>query len=402
VTYESSYVELERVKAAFEALPAEHGAESRAAFATVARIADATRTLPWPEFAPRALGAIRAQALTESKRDTTDGYDAAWVAHREARRRYGSFKESLTGTDFPDLLRALDETFIQLALAETGTACRTAERVIGRWAEGLATGEWKDPDNEYSTDKMDSVRWSQRMFRELVDGVTYGEEALAVIAAIERQHKLVHVVDEHRLAQVTSFQNPAIMTARAILLLLSISAEMERLGRPPVFDRSSWAESREELLRRFVEAYRFIERPVQQADGTDRPLNVSHARSLIQLRLHLALLVPGFELKSGLKPEMSFAPCLDRPQLDDTAVEELSRWLAEKVKGVRRGDANVIGSATEPSFIESVEACRRHYGATSGYRQWRARWFELDRYADETSRRDLVTRVLELPSEGAE
>jgi hypothetical protein len=65
---------------------------------------------------------------------------------------------------------ALDEVFLQLALAETGTACRTAERVIGRWAEGITAGDWT---------LQHETHWTQRLFRQLAEGVEVGERALA-------------------------------------------------------------------------------------------------------------------------------------------------------------------------------------------------------------------------------
>ncbi|MBM0226912.1 MULTISPECIES: hypothetical protein [Micromonospora] len=399
IIYEASYIEVENVQAAFESFTDDRRAASRAAFEAVVRIANAARTLPWPHFAPRALGAIRAQALAASKRDTTRGYDDAWAAHQDARKRYGSYRVDLTGTGFDGHILSLDETFLQLTLAETGTACRTAERVIGRWAEGVETSEWKGDD--WSDEEADNARWTQRMFRELTDGAMFGRETLDLASNIAEEHGLVHTVDEHRLAQVTSFRNPGIMTARAILLLLSMSAEMERLRRPSLFDLRTWREVRWELVARFENAYRFIEKPVHDPDGEPVPLLPAHARSLVQLRLHLGLLVPGHVLPSN----QSFAPCVARERLDDETVEELSRWLAEQVHGTRRGDANVIGSATKPSFIQSVEACRAEFGAPGGYREWRLRWLDLDRYAGEPGRAERVRRILAetppgLPTEG--
>lgn len=381
--YEASLALLWLVTPAYEALTSEASQAARSASEMIARVADAARSLPWPEFAPRALGAIRAQALAASKRDTELGYDDAWILHQEARTKHASFSDSHGGGTSRDrYLLDLDEILLQIALAETGTACRTAERVIGRWAEELEyeNGAWAEADG---------ARWTQRMFRELSDGVAIGERALDVAARIERESAFVHRVDEHRLALVTSFQNPGIMTARAVLLMLSMCPEMEALGRRPG-DHETWAGLRADLLERFDRAYRYIELPVLNADGDPRPLLQAHARSIVQLRLHLALLAPGHRLPSTL----TFDPCLEFDRLDDRAVEALSAWLAETVDGRPRGDANVIGSATKPSFVSSVEACRAAFGTTSGYREWRLRWFELDRYANEPGRRGRVERVL--------
>ena len=44
-----------------------------------------------------ALGAIRAEALVESKRDTEDGYDAAYILHQEARGTCKQYQGTLGG-----------------------------------------------------------------------------------------------------------------------------------------------------------------------------------------------------------------------------------------------------------------------------------------------------------------
>jgi hypothetical protein len=54
----------------------------------------------------------------------------------------------------------------------------------------------------------------------------------------------------------------------------------------------------------------------------------------------------------------------------------------------------VIGSATMPSFIRSVEASRAAVGVSDGYRQWRLRWPNLDRYAGNPGRAAVVDEVL--------
>jgi hypothetical protein len=384
--YEVSLRSLWQVAPAFESLTGDAARSARSAAGLIARTADAARSLPWPEFAPRALGAIRAQALAASKRDTESGYDEAWILHQEARTKHASFADSHAGSPDRDrYLLDLDEVLLQIALAEAGTACRTAERVIGRWAEGLA-----EEDGPWTSD--DSARWTQRMFSQLTDGVAIGGRALEVADRIGQRWGFVHRVDERRLALSTSYQNPGIMTARAILLALSMCPEMEALGRKPG-NHESWPELRTDLLARFEAAYRRIELPVYDADGEPVPLLDAHQRSIVQLRLHLALLAPNHRLPSSL----TFAPCLERDLLDDDAVEALSSWLAGTADEESRGDANVIGSATKPSFIASVEACRRAAGRADGYREWRRRWFVLDRHAGEPGRRQRVEGVLGVP-----
>lgn len=380
--YETSWALLQRISPAFELLGGEQQEKSEAAIRLIVRLADATRRLPWPELAPRALGAIRAQALASSKRDTERGYDDAWVLHQESRAKYLSYKESLIGAD-PRYLLALDETLIQLTLAETGTACRTAENVIGRWSEGIDTQLWK---------VQDEAPWIQRMFRELCDGAAGGEEMLGLVARIERENGLVRKVSADRFALVTAYRNPGIMTARALLLLVPMCTEMETLSRRPPGDNETWDEAREDFLVRFEHAYRAIERSAENAEKKPWPLIPDHKRSVVQLRLNLALLAPGRSLPS----QLTFDPCLDMDPLDNRAVESLSRWLAEPVDGKKRGDANVIGSATMPSYLRAVEVCRAKVGAEDGYRQWRSQWFKLDRYSDNHERRAHIEQVLGL------
>jgi hypothetical protein len=382
LVYEVTWQAIRRVDAAFETLDAAGRQRSEDALELVERAADAYRRLPWPEFAPRGLGAIRAQALAESKRDTEAGYDTAWILHEEARQRHESFGASL-GDDIDNpLVLALDEVLLQLALAETGTACRTAERVIARWAEEL------DDESPVWTEQ-DSDHWTQKMFHQLHEGVEVGELALQVARRIRDKHGFVQAVDEKRMALKTALQNPGIMTARAALLMLAMCPEVEGAGLEPVFGES-WEATRTHLLNVFTNAYRAIEEPVRGADDEPEAPKPAHLRSMTQLRLNLGLLVPGFDLPAS----SSFAPCLDLNPVDDRAVQAMSAWLAEEVGGTRRGDANVIGSATKASFIRSVVQCRERVAAGNGYHRWRRDWFKLDRYCGEPDRWALVDEVL--------
>jgi hypothetical protein len=382
--YEASLVMFQKVEAAYEALPPQRRERSEQAVKLVVRLADAARALPWPEFAPRALGAIRGQALAASKRDTQSGYDEAWLLHEEARDLYEDFREIHEASAGRQRhLLALKETQVQLALAETGTACRTAELVIGRWSEEAAKGTWTDDDAD---------EWTQRMFRDLSTGVATGEEALDLVATIEHDHGLAGRVDEHRMVLPTAYQNPAIMTARAALLMLSLCPEMERLGRSPLWGNTSWPRMHADLLRRFREAYRRVERPAYGFDGQPMKVTMAHARSLVQLRLHATIVAPGLMLRSKMLVDP--LPCLDGDRLGDAEIEQTSRWLAGSEDGKQRGDANVIGSATMPSFIRSVEECRRLRGVIKGYREWREQWFALDRHAAEEGRPERVRTAL--------
>jgi hypothetical protein len=381
--YEASWEAVQRVATAFELQPVVGRSGSDLAYRQVRRLAEVAGVLPWPEFAPRALGAIRAQALAESKRDTESGYDAAWTAHLEARRLHQSYLDSHGNASARErFARDLDEVLLQLDLAETGTACRTAERVISRWAEELAVA---DPQENAANE----ARWVQRMFRELSEGIQTGERAIATVTRVKQQHGLVEKVDEHRLALLTGFQNPGIMTARAALLALALCPAMEWLGRTP--EEKTWPRARARLLKHFEKAYRSIEEPVAKADGTTLPMRPEHQRSLVQIRLNLALLEPGYPLPA----RQPFDPCLELNPLDDKAAQALSGWLTTKVNGQRRGDANAIGSATMPGFIRSVVGSRSLRGVDSGYHEWRAAWFELDRHASEDGRKARAMAVLD-------
>ncbi|MFC4092858.1 hypothetical protein [Micromonospora sp. GCM10011541] len=333
------------------ARPVDGGAEinDRAA-RLVRRLADVARILPWPHFAARALGAIRADALVASKRDTPQGYNEAFLLHKEARERRDRYVENHGRAPDRELESlGLAEVFLQLVLAETGTACRTAERVIGRWWDEL---DKEEHERQWTVD--DEEHWVEMLYQQLSLGVVIGEEALDKAAEIERAHGLVKRVSRNRLALRTAFRNPGIMTARAALHLLPLTYEMEALGLGPGSEYESWAEMREATVRRFVKAYQAIEKPILDENGKPVPLVTDHRRSVAQLRLNAALVLPGFDFPSTL----DFAGFLECNPLDDDAVEALSTWLAEKdAKGKIRGNANAIGSATMPAFLRGVTAC---------------------------------------------
>lgn len=381
--YEASMGQLWGIQPAFETLAGEKGEQSRADADLIIRLAEAARGMPWPEFAPRALGAIRAHALVESKRDTEDGFDAAYIYHQEARKKQRSFLDS-HGTD-PQRDRYvldLEEVLLQLALAETGTACRNAERVLGLWAEELE----KD-DSTWTEEK--SAQWTKRMFRQLYDGVAIGEHALRVAGEIHEKHGFTFEVSEDRLALPTAFRNPAIMTCRALLLVYSMCPEMQHLGEDPI-DTDSWEDFRKGLIKRFDDAFEYLRRRVEKQDGSDWPMLFDHLRSMAQICLHLGLLIPAHQLSEDLVIDDT----LTLRCLNDDAVEAISKWLATEVDGKQRGDANIIGTASKPSFIASVEACRTDTGVAADYREWRWRWFKLDRYATSEGRRERMKRLL--------
>jgi hypothetical protein len=375
VIYEATWDAVQTIPATLSktAATAEQLQQGEAALGRISRLADVARALPWPEFAPRALGAIRAQALAESKRDSEVSYDAAWTAHEDARRRHGEYLAShQRGTDRERFIRDLDEVLLQLDLAETGTACRTAERAISRWAE-----EFADESER---------RWIERMFRELTIGVTVGEHAIDTGRRIHKDYGFVKEVGEWRLTLGTALQNPGVMTARAAGLLLALGPEMQRLGAEPV-GFATWHEWTEHVLGQFKKAYDAIEYPVT-IDGEVVPLRNDLPRQVVHMRLNLALLKPGHHLPSIL----SFDPVLQYATLDAEALEHLSAYLAPPEGS--RGQERSIGAATMPSFIRSVIACRAQGPEDRGYQQWREDWFRLDRFADEPGRRERVEKAI--------
>lgn len=365
--YEASWQIIQEMR------PADSSEESERAARIIRRLAEAARGLPWPHFAPRALGAIRADALVASKRDTQQGFMEAFDLHEQARNRHADFVLAHGSKPGRELYRlGLQEILLQLVLAETGTACRTAERVIGRWAEGL-TGD------EPQWDADDEDHWVQLMFRQLLIGVQIGVRALEVAAEIEAAYGFIDVPSRSRLAKRTAFQNPGIMTARAASLLLAIGPAMQSLGRKPPAEFASWEIWEKDTVRRFVEAYTVIEVGVHGPDGGPAPMDKSFRRQLVHVRLNLALLKPGYDLPSARAGDL---PCLAMNPLDAAALEAMSQWL----EADRRGKERALGAATMPLFIRSLVAGRGLGEDDRGYREWRIKWFGLDQYSDERDR----------------
>lgn len=376
--YELSWSLTPAVQARYEALDDAAARSSVAAADQIDMLADIARDLPWPEYAPRALGALRSQALAHSKRDTEAGFRRAWILHEDANDLWANYRGNHKGNSRYE--KALDETMIQLWLAQAGTSCRTIEQTVGRWAESV-----RDEDFE----PHDENRLMQQMFDRLWNGVSFGGEALRVAAEIDTMYGLAHEVTRENLALVTAFRNPGIMTARAALLLLPLSQAMQSLGRLPPRGYADWPTVREALLQRMRDSYAKIETPVVDPHGKPVAFAMEHQRSVVQIRLNLALVVPNCKLPSTL----DFAECVTRTTLDDAAVQSLSEWLAAP-RGTRPHNANVIGTATMPCYITGVEAMRAEHGVPSGYRAWRRQWFELDRYAAEPGRQELVAEAL--------
>lgn len=374
--YEASLALVNTVKAAWGIT---HDATSEESAKKIAELADNARELPWPQFSPRALGAIRCEALVESKLDTPLGYDLAWNSHREAIDKYDGFSQVLQGEN-KKFIVALDETFIQLGVAEVGTACRQAERVISRWAEGLSEKLWEAKDQ---------ATLIQMLFKNLLEGATNGERTLTVVNQVESDHGgFVPRVGKERMTLVTAYRQPGIMTARAWLLLVPLCTEMERWGLPSPSGKP-WPQERRDFLRKAEAAF------LKVFDTCGLPYSADHQRSLVQLRLNLALLEPGRSMPLVDAP----VDCLLLDPMDRSAITAMSDWLE-----AHEYDANAIGSATMPFYMRSVLAARKGMDTTViGYREWREAWPRLDRYRKEEGRKERVEKALaELSYERAE
>ncbi|MEV1319551.1 hypothetical protein AB0J14_26125 [Micromonospora arborensis] len=391
--YEATWASLNRIPNRFKEVGGDAEVAARVNHERVLRVTNAARRLPWSEFAPRALGAFRALALAESKEDTLESFDRARVVHAEARNRHAdhlTYHRERTSPQLASIELHLDEILLQLELAETGTACRIAERVIDRWAEEFAADS-EDADRPRREERV------QLIFSDLLEGVARGEQALVAAKRVAK-HKFVDEPTKERLAQHLSFVNPGIMTARAALLVLGLYPEMQRLGYFPLGDDDSWDDSRKNLCARFDKAYQYVERPVTNSKGEPRELRDDLKLAVVQIRLAAALLMPGRRLPSSL----TFAPCLSHEVLDDAAVEAMSAWLTETIvdrhgRETQRSTFRGFGGAIMPNFFDGVEACRAAFGGAPGYRAWRARWFILDKYADEPGRAERVSAIAGRP-----
>ncbi len=79
----------------------------------------------------------------------------------------------------------------------------------------------------------------------------------------------------------------------------------------------------------------------------------------------------------------------------------MSEWLAGPDGQARQRG---LSTAAMPSFIRSIVACcglAPDDRGFHGYRDWRVRWFSLDRYADEPGRRARPPRPADAPGRRA-
>jgi hypothetical protein len=227
----------------------------------IVRAADAARAMPWPEYAVRALGAFRAQALAEP------AGDSALAVHREARNRHASFLAYHRSRE-PDAkdpyLRALDEMLVHLVPAEIDTACRLAD-------DGTVGGG------------------TRRAFDRLASGADIGEQALAAATRVKRRHGFVDAVCEEGLTQPESLVGVGAATARALLLMLKLCPSLERLGDDPPGGDKTWDDTRERLHGRFAAAYDYAELPIEDSAGNPLEPSAGLRAAVAWIRRHSAL-----------------------------------------------------------------------------------------------------------------
>lgn len=351
LVYVTSWEILQAVETNWSGLRGERLAKAQRGMALLRRLDDAARLLPWPEYAPRALGAYRTHALGLSKEDTADSYRDAWSLHRQADGMYTKFR--LKVQKDAKLTRALDEVQVQLRLAETGTSCREPEQIVTMWhTSDDVTGGLEVREEEAFV----------RMLQGLERGTAHGNEAIGLLQRLDAEDPFGTEVDEFRLLTRSNYRNPGIMTARAHLIMLPMTTLMEAWELPATHGHNSWDDARKHLLDSAIVAYAVTEQELAEKFRDD------HLRQMVQLRLMLAIVAPGIELTSALE-EFSQLPAM----LDADAVTALSDWL-------RAGDhdANIIGSAMMPAYLAGLHLLIGPQ-RWSSYVDWRIEHIRLDK-----------------------
>ena len=350
--YVVSWEILQTVDTNWSGLQGEQLAKAQRGMALLRLLDDAARLLPWPEYAPRALGAYRTHALGLSKEDTADSYRDAWSLHVQADDMYTSFL--LAVQHDPALTRALEEVQVQLRLAETGTSCREPEQIITAWQTPDGVPDGVEPREEDAF---------VRMLHGLEKGTAHGNEAIELLRRLDKDAPFGTEVDEFHLLTRSNYRNPGIMTARAHLIMLPMTMLMEAWDLPPTHGHDSWDDARHYLLTSARDAYEVTEHELAETFRDD------HLRQMVQLRLMLALIAPGTKLPTRLD-EFAQLPTL----LNADAVPALSGWLA-----AGKHDANIIGSAMMPAYLAGL---RLLIGPErwDGYLDWRTEYIALDKH----------------------
>ena len=339
------------------------------------------QALPWPEFGLRAIGAIRGAALGYSKSDTELGYTNAWSAHQRAADKLQAHVDEINSGLFadsdylPQLKQDVIEIEKQIQLSETGTSCRQAEFILNKWDEHV---------EEELFDADDDVDEMARLALRLQVGITSGSRALQLVNDFVESHGLAPKKTLYNLLTYSSLQNPGIMTARAYLLLIPMCPILEADGRrPPVPEDISWERYHDQLLSNFYTSYAQIERHPAKSEQS---FISRHTRSIAQIRLNFGVLFPGAELPTVLNPA-------DGPWqsvVSTENVEQLAEWLAD-----REFDGNIIGTANMIAYLDGVQAIRDRHGENlESYREWRLRWFSMDRHRKDPGRKERMVRIL--------
>lgn len=271
-------------------------AASTTDYGLIVRAADAARAMPWPEYAVRALGAFRAQALAEA------AGDSALAVHREARNRHASFLAYHRSRE-PDAkdpyLRALDEMLVHLAPAEIDTACRLASQLAGGSAGRPADGAAPSPADSAVSGLAESTAFgpadgcaaggtTRLAFDRLASGADIGEQALAAATRVKRRHGFVDTVCEEGLTLPESLAHLGAATARALLLMLKLCPSLERLGADPPGSDKTWEDTRERLHGRFAAAYDYAELPIEDSAGHPLEPSAGLRAAIAWIRRHSA------------------------------------------------------------------------------------------------------------------
>lgn len=350
----------------------------------------AARILPWREYAPRALGAIRSKGLAASKKNDQQGFLDAWSFHFEAEEMYKDFREALfmaTDPGIRDFAFELDSVQQQLLLAQTGTSCRQAERAFAL------------DEESGSVDAQAAQRVFEYLFSALEDGAFSGREAIRVLEHVEHGYGLVTKANNTHLLGPQNFRNAGCMAARANLLLLPMATAMDRWSRPKPVGYDSWDAYRGEIEQQIVVACRAIERERTQA------LRLDHLRQIAFIRLSLAFLAPRLRIRTSLQLVDSsdgltwkFSGQETPLVLDDEACGRLSSWLATDQSD--KGDDIIIGSVNMPAYFEALHIHMTQAKTWDRYVQWRTDWPQLDRHQSH-ARRDAFLAIVDATGHSA-
>ncbi|WP_345312822.1 hypothetical protein [Gordonia alkaliphila] len=379
--YEAALLAIHIVQPAFLVLLNNSRQESIDAYNQIRELSQLGQTLPWPEFSLRALGAVRSQALAHSLKDSEAGYQAARTVHKSLEDLLQRRTDEITSgiysdtIHYLDLKRDVDELAEQSFLARTGTACREPEHSLCRWSEAVAAGR---KDDSAQKDELIHLAHGLRI------GIISGERAMNRAEHILGNYDVIAEKDATHLLGPTMMQNPAIMTARAHLLVLPMCPRLESYGMPVPGREGSWSAYIENLVDGFTAAYARIESSAEMNAANNVQLIYEHFKALVQLRLAFFLLFPERALPTRLESLGLDQGC----DLND--LDSISKWLVAH----KDADVNVISSATMPEYLRGIEQLR----SVPGYREWRENWLNMDRFSSEEGRRDRVLAALQILS----